>query len=99
MLASALAGDTMPLFNDANKPNKSFTDRRSNESSANSLATERRQFGNSHVGLSPDAMELAKAIDDYKLRNRRRFITCEEMLSVIRSLGYSKPKSAVPAAF
>lgn len=51
---------------------------------------ERRQFSNCYDGLSPDAQELASAIDEYKLRNRRRFITYEEMLSVIQSLGYHK---------
>ena len=51
---------------------------------------ERRQFSNSHDALSPEARELAMAIDEYKLRHRRRFITYEEMLSVVLSLGYSK---------
>ena len=51
---------------------------------------ERRQFGNCYDGLSPDAQELAMAIDGYKLQHRRRFITYEEMLSVIVSLGYHK---------
>ena len=51
---------------------------------------ERRQFTNSHDGLSPDARDLAVAIDQYKVRHRRRFITYEEMLSVITALGYSK---------
>ena len=50
---------------------------------------ERRQFTNSLDGLSPEAADLARAIDGYKLRHRRRFITYEEMLSVIKSLGYS----------
>jgi len=51
---------------------------------------ERRQFNNSHDDLSPQARELALAIDQYKLLHRRRFITYEEMLSVITALGYSK---------
>jgi hypothetical protein len=54
------------------------------------LVRERRQFTNSHSELSPDAAELAQAIDGYKLRHRRRFITFEEMLSVIKSLGYKR---------
>ena len=33
---------------------------------------------------------LAVAIDEYKVRHRRRFITYEEMLAVVKSLGYSK---------
>ncbi|MGL6226799.1 MAG: hypothetical protein ACRC10_09265 [Thermoguttaceae bacterium] len=51
---------------------------------------ERRQFANCYEGLSDEARTLAEAIDQYKLDNRRRFITYEEMLSVIKSLGYSK---------
>ena len=51
---------------------------------------ERRQFGNSHDDLSPDAAELAQAIDQYKLLHRRRFITFEEMLAVVKSLGYRR---------
>jgi hypothetical protein len=40
--------------------------------------------------LSPEAAELARAIDGYKLRHRRRFVTYEEMLAVIKMLGYHK---------
>ena len=50
----------------------------------------RNQFGNCYDGLSPDAQQLAEAIDLYKSQNRRRFITYEEMLSVIKSLGYHR---------
>ena len=65
-----------------------FEDRRSEHSSPTS--TERRQFTNSHASLSPDARELAEAIDRYKVNNRRRYITFEEMLHVITQLGYAK---------
>lgn len=51
---------------------------------------ERRQFGSSHTELSGEGRELAAAIDAYKLEHRRRYITCDEMLVVLRSLGYSK---------
>ncbi len=51
---------------------------------------ERRQFSDGHPELSPDAQELANAIDNYKLMHRRRFVTYEEMLSVIIALGYSR---------
>jgi len=40
--------------------------------------------------MSADASELGKAIDQYKLINRRRYISYEEMLGVIKALGYSK---------
>ena len=65
-----------------------FVDRRNQKSDA--PARERRQFSNSYEELSPDARELAQAIDQYKLHHRRRFITYEEMLNVMNSLGYSK---------
>ena len=69
---------------------QAFTDRRNYELDPSSRNVERRQFANSHAELSPDARELAVAIDEYKLHHRRRFITYEEMLSVIGSLGYRK---------
>ena len=67
-----------------------FVDRRSYDVACRAPAYERRQFTNSHEDLSPDALELARAIDGYKLRHRRRFITFEEMLAVVQSLGYHK---------
>ena len=67
-----------------------FVERRDSDVSGQSPIVERRQFSNSHNGLSPDAAELARAIDQYKLVHRRRFIDFEEMLAVIKSLGYSK---------
>lgn len=57
---------------------------------ADSAGLERRQFANSYRELSPDAKELAEAIDSYKVRHRRRYITFEEMLQVIQDLGYRK---------
>ena len=67
-----------------------FVDRRGHDGEGLSPTRERRQFANSHEGLSPDAAELARAIDEYKLIHRRRFITFEEMHSIIVSLGYHK---------
>jgi hypothetical protein len=67
-----------------------FVDRRSPASIERMTVGERRQFGDSHAGLSPDAAELAQAIDQYKLSHRRRFITYEEMLAVVKSLGYHR---------
>ncbi len=65
-----------------------FIDRRVSDDRSGGF--ERRQFGNSHSTLSPDARELAEAIDSYKVLHRRRYITFEEMLKVIHSLGYQK---------
>lgn len=71
-------------------PTDSFVDRRSYAGPERSPICERRQFANTHDGLSAEARELAFAIDEYKVRHRRRFITSEEMLAVVRSLGYRK---------
>jgi hypothetical protein len=71
-------------------PDATFVDRRSYDPGVGRPAVERRQFSDSYVELSADARELAVAIDEYKLVHRRRFITYEEMLSVVKSLGYRK---------
>jgi len=65
-----------------------FMDRR--QSTSMPPGVERRQFSNNYGELSPESQELAIAIDQYKLMHRRRFITYDEMLSVIKSLGYHK---------
>ncbi|HUG92095.1 MAG TPA: hypothetical protein VML55_14745 [Planctomycetaceae bacterium] len=51
---------------------------------------ERRQFTNSHSSERPDVVEMAEAIDRYKLLHRRRFITYDELYDVIAGLGYRK---------
>lgn len=61
-------------------------------SGADRPAVERRQFADGRDDLSPEARELATAVDNYKRMHRRRFITHEEMVAVIKSLGYSKPE-------
>lgn len=71
-------------------PSTDFVERRNYEMGQDVPVRERRQFTNSHDELSPNARELAMAIDEYKLRHRRRFITFEEMLGVVESLGYTK---------
>jgi len=71
-------------------PEQTFIERRSYEQPGAAPARERRQFADSYDGLSPGAQELAVAIDSYKLSHRRRFITYEEMLGVVISLGYHK---------
>ena len=71
-------------------PTDSFVERRSCDGQERLPVCERRQFANTHADLSPEAAELAQAIDEYKLRHRRRFITYEEMLAIVKSLGYRK---------
>jgi hypothetical protein len=67
-----------------------FVDRRGSAHPGVEPLFERRQFANNYDELSPDAAELARAIDGYKVQHRRRFITFEEMLAVIKSLGYTR---------
>jgi hypothetical protein len=76
-----------PTFDTAVEP---FVDRRNYSAQNDSPQRERRQFTNSYDELSPEARLLAQAIDSYKLVHRRRFITYEEMLSVVKSLGYKR---------
>ncbi len=76
-------------FGNAENSAESFIDRRL-AAAPNSHGFERRQFSDGHKHLSPDAAALGTAIDQYKLVNRRRYITYEEMLGVIKSLGYTK---------
>ena len=69
----------------------SFVDRRvSPVSGRPNGGVERRQFLASVNDLRPDVAELAEAVDRYKLLHRRRFITFEELHSVITQLGYKK---------
>lgn len=67
-----------------------FVDRRRNRDGAPPGGNERRQFANSYAELSPEARELGQAIDAYKMQHHRRFINYEELLAVIKSLGYHK---------
>jgi hypothetical protein len=64
-----------------------FIERRSYEL-AEAPVRERRQFTNGYDELSDEARQLAVAVDQYKIARRRRFITYEEMLDVMKSLGY-----------
>ena len=65
-----------------------FIDRRQGRGAG--PGSERRQFSPSYETLSPEAQELGEAVDQYKLLNRRRYINYEELLSVVKSIGYSK---------
>jgi hypothetical protein len=69
---------------------ESFLDRRGPVQLDDQPLFERRQFANTYDELSPEAGELARAIDGYKVQHRRRFVTFEEMLAVIKSLGYKR---------
>ena len=65
-----------------------FTDRRS--VIGQSPGVERRQFAATRDSRRPEVNELAAAIDDYKLQNRRRFITVDELYDIVTGLGYRR---------
>jgi hypothetical protein len=67
-----------------------FVDRRGTPATPLSDGAERRQFSNAYDSSRQEVNELALAIDQYKLRHRRRFITFEELYDVIAGLGYHK---------
>ncbi len=74
-----------------NEPTHLFVERRDTGLTSNkTTGVERRQFTNSYLELSPNAAELGRAVDQYKVENRRRFLNYEEMLGIIQSLGYTK---------
>lgn len=69
--------------------NPGFVDRRSGGDS-NAPGVERRQFRDGNRASRAEVAELADAIDNYKIQNRRRFITFDEIYDVMVSLGYHK---------
>lgn len=81
---------TLPAPTTAHELETPFVDRRNGAPRGDAPVRERRQFTNSHSELSLEAAELARAIDEYKARHRRRFINYEEVLGVVKSIGYSK---------
>jgi hypothetical protein len=85
------SGGTRPAETPAVGPGggAKFVDRRS-ASRQGDYPGERRQFGSSHSGLSEAGRELALAIDRYKVMHHRRYLTCDEMLTVLAELGYQR---------
>jgi hypothetical protein len=67
-----------------------FVDRRGGEAPTRDGQRERRQFASNYDDLSLEGRELGRAIDQYKVMHRRRFITFDEMLAIIKSLGYER---------
>jgi hypothetical protein len=68
---------------------RAFVDRRA-QAAPRDGGAERRQFSASVTTTIPAVAELSEAVDQYKLRHRRRFITFEELYNVITELGYHK---------
>lgn len=69
---------------------RSFVDRRAGVEGGREAGSERRQFSASASATRPEIAELSEAVDQYKLRHRRRFITFEELFDVMSELGYHK---------
>ena len=67
-----------------------FVDRRAGARDGSFQGRERRQFSDGRESAPSDVRELAEAVDAYKVRHRRRFITYEELLQVVKELGYSR---------
>ncbi|REJ88680.1 MAG: hypothetical protein DWQ34_21615 [Planctomycetota bacterium] len=65
-----------------------FVDRRAQQDGPPGV--ERRQFSDSRIHERPEVRELAEAVDQYKLRHRRRFVTFSELYDVMVGLGYHK---------
>lgn len=83
---SVLHTNSTPIDDSASVP---FVDRRQ-RANGNQPGSERRQFGNSYANLTADGQELAEAIDRYKVQHRRRYITTDELLGVLQTLGYKR---------
>ncbi|MEX2187553.1 MAG: hypothetical protein WD875_12195 [Pirellulales bacterium] len=71
-----------------------FTDRRSRGEDS-PVGSERRQFAGNYRDLSPAGQQLSDAIDQYKLRHRRRVINPDELVAILQAAGY---RQAVVAA-
>lgn len=69
---------------------RSFVDRRAGSDGSRDAGPERRQFSASASVTRPEVAELSEAVDQYKLRHRRRFVTFEELFDVMAQLGYHK---------
>ena len=65
-----------------------FVDRRAAQDGPPGV--ERRQFSDSRSEQRAEVRELAEAVDQYKLRHRRRFVTFDELYDVFVSLGYHR---------
>ncbi len=73
----------------AEETTRTFVDRRGTGETRTG-APERRQFKATPDPTRPDVAEFAAAVDAYKLRHRRRFVTFDELFDVMTELGYHK---------
>lgn len=73
---------------DQPKIQTAFVNRRQTDNGSG--GRERRQFRDGNRSARPEVAELADAVDKYKMENRRRFITFEELFDLMQGLGYHK---------
>ncbi len=71
-------------------PEVAFADRRSSNPETAAPGFERRQFQDGNRSERSEVVEFATAVDQYKIANRRRFITFDELFDVFESLGYHR---------
>ena len=71
-----------------NATSPDFVDRRRSPATAEGF--ERRQFQDGNRSCRAEVAEFSDAVDEYKIANRRRFITFDELFDVMVSLGYHK---------
>jgi hypothetical protein len=69
-----------------------FVERRPASSRYEQAGIERRQFPNAGIEISTEGYELARAIDLYKFENKQQRVNVEELLAILRSLGYVQMK-------
>ena len=79
----------MPQQTNRTRIPTAFQNRRQSDNGSGE-AHERRQFRDGNRSDRPEVAELADAVDEYKQRNCRRFITFEALFDVIQGLGYHK---------
>lgn len=71
-------------------PEVAFKDRRRGNRHSGSPGFERRQFQDGNRSDRSEVSEFAAAVDEYKIANRRRFITFDELYDIFSSLGYHR---------
>ena len=67
-----------------------FVERRQSAANRRSDGPERRQFRDGELSKRPEVVELADAVDRYKMKHHRRFVTFDELFDVMQELGYHK---------
>ena len=87
----SIAKRQQPITTSPDTP-EGFVQRRPASSRYEQAGIERRQFPNVGVEFSDEGQELAQAIDLYKFENKQQRVNVEELLSIMKSLGYIRMK-------